>query len=252
MPETDRNTPTLITSGFAERVGMMLLEWETQSGLNGAQKRQTRSLVDVPVRITAVYDDYLAGKIWDFETEDTVGSTIYVAKPYDMQRTPFDGQTIGGVAYVYSSATARTADGDNETITPAYVVAVESGYDGDLIWCHPSATGLLDPDGTRITLRDLNEAGRAFLGDSSGSLTVLKFDGTRSGKRYTGHVWNDDGTQGASVQFRFVNDPGTAALLGANEYVMAMPCPAWDAGNAAWSGSDAKYWAVLSPWAAFA
>lgn len=67
-------------------------------------------------------DDYLT-------CEDADSNTVYVAKPYELRRTPFDGETIGGVTYTYTSASEREAtDGvDTETqfITPAYVVGAE-------------------------------------------------------------------------------------------------------------------------------
>jgi len=57
--------------------------------------------------------------------KDSKGKTLYVAKPYMLQRTPFDGLTVDGVAYAYSTNYARTAnDGSDsavEEISPAYV-----------------------------------------------------------------------------------------------------------------------------------
>ena len=90
------------------------------------------------------------------------------------------------------------------------------------------------------------------LGLSPDTRAVIRYDGTRSTKRYTGHIWTDAGAQGAAVQFRFPNDPGVAALLDANNYVFAWPAPTWDT-DASWGAVGtygAKYWAILSPWAA--
>lgn len=82
---------------------------------------------------------------------------------------------------------------------------------------------------------------------------VISFDGTRDGKQYTGHIRNDDGTLGEAVQFRFANDPGVATLLDVNvDHVFAWPAPTWDT-DASWGPVGtfgAKYWAILSPWAA--
>lgn len=62
-------------------------------------------------------DDYLV-------CEDADANEYLVAKPYELQRTPFDGQTIDGVTYAYASETEREADDgvDTETqfITPNY------------------------------------------------------------------------------------------------------------------------------------
>ena len=86
---------------------------------------------------------------------------------------------------------------------------------------------------------------------SGASFTVIKFDGERTDSQYTGHIWTDGGSQGAAVQFRFPNDTGVADLLNEDDYVLAVECPTWDEEHADWDGSDAKYWAILSPWGAF-
>lgn len=82
------------------------------------------------------------------------------------------------------------------------------------------------------------------------TLAVIKYDGERDGKRYTGHTRQDDGSLGDAVQFLFPNDSGDDDLLDADDHVLAIECPEWDANNACWSGDDDKYWAILSPWAA--
>jgi hypothetical protein len=68
------------------------------------------------------FGDYL-------ECTDANLNTVYVAKPYEIRQTPFDGMTIGGVTYTYTSASERVATGgfDEETqfITPSYVVDAE-------------------------------------------------------------------------------------------------------------------------------
>lgn len=97
---------------------------------------------------------------------------------------------------------------------------------------------------------DMAQFGGGKPAQAGTQVVVIKWDSTRTGKRYNGHLWLDGGTQGDAVQFRFVNDVGTANLLDANDYVLAIKCPTWDEGNACWSGTDAKYWAILSPWAA--
>jgi len=111
---------------------------------------------------------------------------------------------------------------------------------------------------SRETIRRIDETRRttptpdvvAAAVRSSAGLVILKYDGERTGKRYTGHIREDDGPLGDAVQFRFPNDPGAGDLLDADDHVFAVECPAWDGGNSCWSGDDAKYWAILSPWAA--
>lgn len=86
---------------------------------------------------------------------------------------------------------------------------------------------------------------------------VAKFDGTRTGKRYTGHIWADDGTQGDAIQWLFDwgNDVGTSSVIGANEYVQVVKCPTWLETNAAY-GTVAtygeKYVAVAPIWGVLA
>ncbi|NLE60888.1 MAG: hypothetical protein GX616_21295 [Planctomycetes bacterium] len=83
-------------------------------------------------------------------------------------------------------------------------------------------------------------------------LAVLKYNGSRTGKRYSGNVVNDDGSLGDACQFLFPNDPGIDTLLATNNIVYAVPCPTWDTGNAAWFGTSPKYHAILQPWSAWA
>lgn len=72
-------------------------------------------------------------RIYPSPTPPVVGSTsILVAKPYLLRRTPFDGQTRDGVTYAYTSDQVRTAtigpDQRTEHVTPGYVI-------GDLVYC---------------------------------------------------------------------------------------------------------------------
>jgi len=103
---------------------------------------------------------------------------------------------------------------------------------------------------------DLTSARRgSSLPSPKGAIVVAIFDGSRNGKRYTGHIWT--GTQGAAIQwiFDWGNDPGTANIIGANEFVEVVKCPAWLESHAAF-GAVATYgekyvakppiWAVLA------
>lgn len=86
-----------------------------------------------------------------------------------------------------------------------------------------------------------------------GGIAIARFDGTRTSKRYTGHLWT--GSQGAAIQWLFMNDPGIDSLIGANEYVEVFSAPTWLASDAAYgdvSTYGQKYIARLSPWAALA
>jgi len=110
----------------------------------------------IVLTLVAHNDDYL-------ECEDANAATVYVAKPYELRRTPFDGETISGITYTYTSESEREAtDGvDTETqfITPNYVVGNEiyaAKVQGD--------TGVDDPTPTAIVYIELNQ-GRAWAWD---------------------------------------------------------------------------------------
>lgn len=100
--------------------------------------------------------------------EDEDENTVYVAKVYELRRTPFDGETIDGVTYTYTSASEREADNgvdDPETqfITPDYRAGAEI-YASKVI----GETGLyVDPEAdplVPITYIELNQ-GRAWAWD---------------------------------------------------------------------------------------
>jgi hypothetical protein len=94
--------------------------------------------------------------------------TIYVAKPVDLQQTPWDGLTVpvnGGTTYNYTSLGVRSATTmsgvTTESITIAYFV-------GDTLLCDTGIdTNLLDPNSNPITLVDVNNSARVFLAASS-------------------------------------------------------------------------------------
>jgi hypothetical protein len=58
-----------------------------------------------------------------------------------------------------------------------------------------------------------------------GKTVIAKFDVSRNGKRYVGHLWT--GQQGAMIQWVFLNDPGTDSIIGTNEYVEVYEAPEW-------------------------
>lgn len=67
-------------------------------------------------------DDYL-------ECTDADANTVYVAKPAELRRTTYDGNTVGGITYTYVDETERSAtDGvttEDQFITPAYYTGCE-------------------------------------------------------------------------------------------------------------------------------
>jgi hypothetical protein len=71
-------------------------------------------------------------------------------------------------------------------------------------------------------------------------VTIAKFDGTRTGKRYTGHIVKSDGTNGDSVQWMFLDDPGDVDLIEANTRVIVHKAPKWIGDDAAF-GAEGTY-----------
>lgn len=77
-------------------------------------------------QLTAMAGDYFEAKVYDGTTQ--TGSAIKIAKPFQLRRTPFDGETITelGISYVYNSDTTRTATLDEEDeeqlVIPKYLV----------------------------------------------------------------------------------------------------------------------------------
>ncbi len=73
--------------------------------------------------------DYLLCKLYD--DEGNLGQeSVPVLKPWDLRRTPFDGKTVNGKAYTYSSDYERenTTDGEDQQITQDYYVDAEIYY----------------------------------------------------------------------------------------------------------------------------
>jgi len=97
--------------------------------------------------LVAIYGDYLA-----CETLGYTPVTINVAKPPQLQRTPFDGETVNGVTYTYSTDTTRTADDGVETedqvVTEDYVIG------GDIYALGPivNGTGVVTEGGSPVAV----------------------------------------------------------------------------------------------------
>jgi hypothetical protein len=58
--------------------------------------------------------------------EDDDSNEFIVAKPYELRTDPWDGNTIGGIAYSYTSPSERVADStETQYITPSYITGGE-------------------------------------------------------------------------------------------------------------------------------
>jgi len=104
------------------------------------------------MRILDERDDYLV-------CEDEARRIVKVAKPFLLQRTPFDEETFDGVSYVYSDVNERVASKDGEIdedqrITPSYAV-------NEKILAVRHNPGL-KAHNTAIEWEDVNTAGRCW------------------------------------------------------------------------------------------
>lgn len=103
--------------------------------------------------------DYFVCKTLDFDDNNVavVGSAdVYVAKPYDLRQTPFDGttKTINGVSlsFAYTDATTRTvtktsdSSTEDQHIIPYYYTDLEIIARRGII----GGTGLTDPSSNPI------------------------------------------------------------------------------------------------------
>jgi hypothetical protein len=76
------------------------------------------------------------------------------------------------------------------------------------------------------------------------SLVSIVFDGTRSGRCYSGHILTPAGVVGDAVRFVIDNDPGTDTMPD-DATVWAIPAPSRLADDGdLWSGSGDKYVAI--------
>ena len=126
-----------------------------------------RNYLPFPVaRVDDVEEDYLECSIYDPVTEYH-GATVYVAKPWELRASPFDGETWTyddgtSIEYTYDAAyphRKRSADdgADTETqvITPDYVI-------GGYIRLLSGNTHVDGGDSNPCVWEDLNTAGRCW------------------------------------------------------------------------------------------
>ena len=99
--------------------------------------------------------DYLICRAIDANGVVTA-SDINVMKPYLLRRTPFEGNTVNGVAYTYSGNATREADGsETQKITQDY-------YAGALIYTMKTNITVEVTTGVFVQLIDTNFDSRAW------------------------------------------------------------------------------------------
>lgn len=133
-------------------------------------------------------DYILAYRIgYNGDAEDS-GNTVKIARPQQLRRSPYDGATYNGVAYVYSDNITRTADGTEQTIDPPYVV-------GDIIYAaYEPLGGTLTQDEDTIPVHwlDINVDGRRWSGGASaGGFIIGRITSHTSGQTYVVSLFAD-------------------------------------------------------------
>ncbi|MBU0846507.1 hypothetical protein KKH23_04905 [Patescibacteria group bacterium] len=113
------------------------------------------------VQVVSVSNDYLTC-VWVDPPTSTTGDTVYVAKPFALMVSPFDGETVlynNGQSVSYSYVTERQrgatsgAHEEIQSVTPDYFV-------GEELRVVSGETGALDFYGAWLVWQDLNTAGR--------------------------------------------------------------------------------------------
>lgn len=109
-------------------------------------------------RITFVGDDYLSCNPYDASGNPT-SAVVYVMRPYSLRRSPFDGHSVAGVGYAYSSNVRRVATGsgvsETQYITPDL-------NDGDVIYAVQLKETFTLSNSARTSWHDLNVDARAW------------------------------------------------------------------------------------------
>ena len=116
------------------------------------------------MRVKGEENDYLRCVTWDGTTEGT--DTILVAKPYDLQRTPFNGNTVNNKTYAYLDVDRRQVDDSSRT----YIETIRENYYTDAeIYAEyrpQGDTGVTTTGGTEVYWIDSNQAARKWMRES--------------------------------------------------------------------------------------
>ncbi len=99
------------------------------------------------------------------------GNYLWVAKPYTLQRTPWDGQQItynGTPVVLVYTLNGRTVTNLNDPEEVEQQVLVPDYVAGEWITVWRTETGFTDSQGEPVIWQDLNTAGRAWAYDTKG------------------------------------------------------------------------------------
>lgn len=164
-------------SGVGEMLGMLDQSKWDQCGADGSHPPNTAlvsELVSTPVWLPTDLHGWMMNLCTVLEVnEDTltcqreeIGDVVEVAKPYSLQRTPFDNKTLAGVTYVYSDNQTRTASSsvatETQVISPSYDGS--SGYSpGNYLYARWSSNGT---NVDEVCYIDVNADARAWVATS--------------------------------------------------------------------------------------
>ena len=189
------------------------------------------------------------------------GGSGYPFKNYAWVATlPDDGLTG---SYAVLQSTTQNGSTGRALLVGVTKVKLDDSDKGDYAKPIPKDFTKMKTGGDGYPVLGVEESGSSdtwgfiLLMKGDADIKVAKYTGKRMGKRYTGRLVNDDGSLGDNIQwiFDWGNDPGTANIIGANEFVEVVKCPAWLESHAAF-GAVATYgekyvakppiWAVLA------
>ena len=176
---------------------------------------------------------------------DRRGRTVYVAKPFMLQRTPFDGQTVDDVSYTYSTAFERQADGVEQVVSPAYLFDGTEKILAGRVWQRTMKVG-----GHKVEWVDLNTSGRDWLVAAAGEDIYAKVS---SNDTISNYLRDKITTSGASISSSISNPAGNESLDIVHEapndntvYYPAGGCPSVCAFNA--DGHCIGWWDSTGTW----
>lgn len=139
--------------------GMNKLQRGVRAPRQVTERGNVRAVRVQQFKVVSVQQDYLVCRTWNGTEQGD--SDVFVALPYLLRRTPFDGAARNGISYSYGDNVSRTASlsGEDEAqvMVPSYVA-------GDVIYAVRNSAG-----GTGVTANaaavqwlDLNVDGRAW------------------------------------------------------------------------------------------
>lgn len=117
-------------------------------------------------RFKEMFGDYYRCVTWDGTTEGS--TTVDVAKPMYLRQSPFDGQTINGITYTFSTNyTFRWARNSLTPVSTIRQIIIPYYVTNDLIYASEisNGAGAVSTEGSLITYQDMNVDGRFWVRD---------------------------------------------------------------------------------------